>query len=54
MIERKSNDLELLIQECMKNPEAKKFLDDELRVIHYETVKEGNTTTYRKKDIDEL
>ena len=50
----KSTDLELLNQECMKNPEAKKFLDDELRAIHYEAIKEGNTTIYRKKDVDDI
>lgn len=49
-INRKTNDLEILKQECMKNTEAKKFLDDELRAIHYETVNEGNATTYRKKE----
>ena len=49
MTKRKTNDFELLKQKCMKNSEAKKFLDDELRAIHYEMIKEGNTTTYRKK-----
>ena len=54
MTERKTNDLELLKQECMKNLEAKKFLNDELHAIHYETIKEGNTTIYRKKDVTEI
>ena len=48
--ERKTNDIEMLKEECMKNPEAKKFLDDGLFDIHYETIKEGNTTIYCKKE----